>query len=428
MMTVVGAGNLFHGFEKKPVGKPPVIEQPITGQVDMVIPKYETTDKIKRDLQRHNAGRVFDDKYQPKPYIQEVARRILPLTLADIIAYEVVRPTSDLYAFYAGIQDGQKQMVSFQEALKTMWKAKAERSDCRQEAKEYGTWAVRNFPAEHTRVTLPDFKRDYLRRNLDDINGQVNWDDAINSKFGSRNLSEETRADLIRFMTIVTKNIDENVLMGYAIKELMPNGGNEIYNVHFFDQLLQTAGLEYVASIPALGDGYLSYGPYQFTTIAVEPTAAMFKRFNPLLSTPVPTKMKDFGYDMNNHTRAAILFAYNNWYQLAVELSEHNETKKKKDKSPRRTLLEKFNDNFARLDDDSQRMFVTGVTGALHHAPAHAIDTIANFSDKGNWTKPEISIKNSWVVDRLHPYYDQTVRSAEAVRQYDALMAQYGKH
>jgi len=62
--------------------------------------------------------------------------------------------------------------------------------------------------------------------------------------------------------------INGSTLVSYSMTELMP-GKNGARNYQLYDLLVNTAGWQYLGSIPALGDKYLSFGPYQFTSFAV---------------------------------------------------------------------------------------------------------------------------------------------------------------
>jgi hypothetical protein len=66
----------------------------------------------------------------------------------------------------------------------------------------------------------------------------------------------------------MTGRINGEMLVAYGMTELMPSGNGEV-NRAMLDMLLRRAGADYLNVVPALGDKFLSLGPYQFTSYAV---------------------------------------------------------------------------------------------------------------------------------------------------------------
>jgi hypothetical protein len=158
-----------------------------------------------------------------------------------------------------------------------------------------------------------------------------------------------------RFMT----SIDPELLLSYAITELMPSNHGGI-NVDAFDFLLQNAGRGYVERIPALGDRLLSFGPYQFTSIALRdsidaknrPVLHGASRIDATLRhSQIPPNVVSLRGD--DHHKAAYLFAAYNLTHLAKDIGEQ----------ACEELLRHQNEL-----DDAVRDYVI----AAHHRPAEA--------------------------------------------------------
>jgi hypothetical protein len=66
----------------------------------------------------------------------------------------------------------------------------------------------------------------------------------------------------------MTGRINGEMLVAYGMTELLPSRNGEV-NRAMLDMLLRRAGVDYLNCTPALGDKFLSMGPYQFTSYAV---------------------------------------------------------------------------------------------------------------------------------------------------------------
>jgi NADPH-dependent 7-cyano-7-deazaguanine reductase QueF len=66
----------------------------------------------------------------------------------------------------------------------------------------------------------------------------------------------------------VFKNITSHDLIALSMTEIMDRL-DPAFNLKLFDFLLQNAGIEYIAYIPALHDAFVSMGPYQHTKFSV---------------------------------------------------------------------------------------------------------------------------------------------------------------
>lgn len=117
------------------------------------------------------------------------------------------------------------------------------------------------------------------------------------------------------------QHINATSLITYALTEVMPNAGRT--GVETFDFLLRNAGRQYIESFPALYDRYLSFGPYQFTSLALYDAGG--KRGASLINgickpSQIPGSVSKL--EGNQHHKAAYLFAVYNLAALVNSLDE----------------------------------------------------------------------------------------------------------
>ncbi len=171
---------------------------------------------------------------------------------------------------------------------------------------------------------------------------------------------DQTRLTTLRH---VADKIDGTDLIAYALTELMPTQDGEL-NIALFNYLTKNAGREYVESYPSLFDVLVSFGPYQFTKLAVgDPNidgatggASIINR-----ALPAEKRIPDSVYDLkgDHHTRAALLFSIHN---LASLLSNLNDTQAEK---------------FANIGERDLIQYVA----TAHNNPASAMQSATRFLD-----------------------------------------------
>jgi len=117
----------------------------------------------------------------------------------------------------------------------------------------------------------------------------------------------------------ICENIDGNSLLAYSMTELFPNADGA-FNKDFLSFLLQYWGTKFIEFLPAIYDDLASFGPYQFTYLAISETKngkAWASNMNPYLpeKSRIPGNVVDLKWD--DHHKAAYLFAmYNIWTLL----------------------------------------------------------------------------------------------------------------
>lgn len=120
--------------------------------------------------------------------------------------------------------------------------------------------------------------------------------------------------------------INGRMLIAYGMTELFPSRDGDT-NRRMLDMMLRRAGQDYINSIPALGDKYLSLGFYQFTSFAVRHDASgrqgasVVAEFS---SKGLPGSVMLLNND--DQHRAAFFFATYNLALMVRSLNDHQYT------------------------------------------------------------------------------------------------------
>lgn len=160
-------------------------------------------------------------------------------------------------------------------------------------------------------------------------------------------------------------------LVAYSFTELMPKRTDGHFNAVLYDHLLRTAGIEYISSIPALGDTYLSLGGWQFTSFAVREDAtgaqgaSLISRFA-AKEHQIPGSVVML--EREDHDRAAYFFSV---YNLASLIGCPSVPKGGKWVRSCATTTERA--NFRKLIASPEGMAqVAQYLAIAHHNPTHA--------------------------------------------------------
>ncbi len=155
----------------------------------------------------------------------------------------------------------------------------------------------------------------------------------------------------------IVRRISYQDLLVVCMTEIMPlSTGSE--NLAALDVLLRTAGMEYVESIPALFDKYVSFGPYQFTKFAVGEDKRGFvgaSKLNGVLPEGMRLPRKVSGLRGEVHHIAGTAFMIENLANL-LQLVEEQPT--------REALLQNLEKVLER-NPEELLLFMT----SAHHAP-----------------------------------------------------------
>lgn len=121
--------------------------------------------------------------------------------------------------------------------------------------------------------------------------------------------------------SIVAGRLRGNNIAAYGMTELFPSKSGS-FNYVLLDTVLRNAGENYLQSIPALGDKYLSFGFYQFTSFAVRQDAEHTEGANVVANASkysIPGSVSALEGRM--HHRAAYYFATYNLGRLIHRLN-----------------------------------------------------------------------------------------------------------
>lgn len=268
-------------------------------------------------------------------------------TLADKLAgAEVGDYTTRALTGFSGIVPDTLK-IDYADRLERLWQAKELNAGLTDAAKEAAGERIHAYrSAAPTRMTLDDYisSADDAARTVRD---HINWSTVADLK--------GLDAPRTRLLEDITNSLDGKDLLTYSMTELMPSRDGE-RNKQVYDILLQGGGREFIESTPALGDGYSSFGPYQFTSFAVfdkgdeHRGASTINRAMPF-GHRIPGSVNKLRAD--DHHAAAALYAIDNLTGLL-----RSTTKKQ---------LETLANSWARHDDDIIKFIATS-----HHAPTLA--------------------------------------------------------
>ncbi|GAA4418472.1 hypothetical protein GCM10023187_51910 [Nibrella viscosa] len=262
---------------------------------------------------------------------------------------------------------GNDSLLSYQRGMQAMWVDKLKRNavvlsrkpELKNELDALMAEAMNRFQEGSARMNLDTYRAMVLKPVLDTIRAYHQQMQPL--------YSPERR----RFMDLLVANMSANVLLGYSIHELIPPTHftetkeklpvNPLFKTFYFDRMLQEAGTEFISYFPARYDPLLSFGPYQFTNIAlrdIQSNPRLVASFKVYESTKDLTTIQD-------HALAAAIFTYNNWERFSMLLNS-------------RGVLKKFNDEFAdNIDTRNLRIFIAGMTACLHHQPPVSMNLLA---------------------------------------------------
>jgi hypothetical protein len=198
-----------------------------------------------------------------------------------------------------------------------------------------------------------------------------------------------------RFFSNYFKHINEKILLSYCITELLPSQVNPAFNIVAFNKLLEEAGPEFIYKIPAMHDPYLSHGAFQLTSQIITPLGApSLNEFFPD-SLKIPASMKYYDTPQK-HNRAAIMALMYNAEILENILRRENQ-------------LAKFNNNFEKLSDEQQEIFIAGQASAAHHASTRAAKAVVAYQKAHEKKGLSNIISEIEYGEDLDRYYKQSV-------------------
>ncbi len=229
------------------------------------------------------------------------------------------RKCANLYATYIDVTPGTVigDSLSFDasKVLTRLWTKKIEISPSRV-VKETGETLLEEYNNKQTKVSFREYSN-HITDVVNELQKDIDWD-ILKEEM---NLSEE-KASLAKS---ITETFDGKDMVAYIMTELMPSADG-VFNRNMLDFMLTNGGIEYVGSIPAMGDEKTSFGPYQFTEYALFHTPKE-KRGASVINTAVKHDVNKIPGSVSKlrgdaHHKAAYLFAVYNICMLVKGLDK----------------------------------------------------------------------------------------------------------
>lgn len=292
------------------------------------------------------------------------------------------------------IEGGAKKNMSFRQGLQKLFDLKIENmtkmgdvaqlqavKNKKNEALEY-----KYISAE--RISLKDFMKKYFDKGMANIVPvYIEKNNTIKPPKPGVQLKpgEKKKQDIEKFRRIMASLINSRLMMAYSVQELMPGNYNPMARLLFYEKLLLNAGSEYIAYYPALFDGQLSFGPFQFTPIAIEDLKKGFRNKYGCPNIPESLEKK---WKMEDHINAAIAFALRNIDRLSIALS-------KKPKVMKRIL--EMVEELSKTPEGKEKLqiFAIGLIGAMHYKPRYTENTLISFANES---------EKEWKIDSKNPH------------------------
>lgn len=318
------------------------------------------------------------------------------------------RKVGDLFAYYLGLPPStdkkptfvpKRLKVNFAQVLEDLWDKKIAR--VAKDKAENDLW-INNMKKQGREIFFGEYTKKWERGEIDsvtipqliqqadaviaDMNASLNWTglNSVKTKEGPRKDGKKPQEyspfgalndRAVSIVKDIASRLTGEMLMAYSITELMPSLTDGDENVDEYELLAKHAGTEFLSGAPALGDPYLSAGPFQFTSFAIY-DANGEQRGASMINKLLPQEKKIPGsvsklLTMEAQFKAAHLFAVHNIALLVKDILDD------KDKDRARERLVTFIKN-----KDHEPALLQYIASA-HHAPGNAIPAFKAWLDVG---------------------------------------------
>jgi len=224
------------------------------------------------------------------------------------------RTLNDLYSYYIWWQGDRETLwdsVHFdpKQIIEELYEKKFSRMNSKnlKVAKQFYDETVSKVDFHDvTPITVDQYSHS-IRESIKEIQNNFDWE-AFNKK---RFEDNSKNAEIFKN---ICKNIDEDCLLAYSMTEFFPSADGKL-NKELLSFLLKNWGEKFLFYLPAVHDDYTSFGPYQFTYLALADYNGQ-KNGASKLNTYLPAEHKIPGsvnkLEGNEHHKAAYLFAIYN--------------------------------------------------------------------------------------------------------------------
>ncbi len=152
-----------------------------------------------------------------------------------------------------------KFCVNWSENLQYMWQEKLKRYPNNKAVNDFYNEVVLKWKPEYKNRNFDAF---YTTNNdiIHDMHGQINW----------QNIEQELSPSKTKILRMILGEMNFDSILAYGLTELFEERPGAV-NLEAFKAIYNSAGIEYINLIPAQFDKYLSFGLWQFTSLAVGP-------------------------------------------------------------------------------------------------------------------------------------------------------------
>lgn len=189
--------------------------------------------------------------------------------------------------------------------------------------------------------------------------------------------NEET---LGRVIEQLAKNITPDMMLAYMATEIFPVPERSIDAMEF---LLKNAGVEFLQSVPALGDKLLSLGVFQLTKYVSGPKGSV-NNMTRVMGAPslLPENISEFT-SIEDHLRAGFLFAFHNTVALIRDLVHDGKYEEVS------ALIQSASSG---KNNGNSTVFLEYLAGA-HHRPTVARDMLSRWLTQNKSIDPALRAK-----------------------------------
>lgn len=309
------------------------------------------------------------------------------------------RKVGGLFKDYLGIDSDTipeyAEVDYFNQMLK-LWDRKVNRENTTEATKDNAGKVLQTYYENKELSNLKGFQKD-IANSIRLVNKNLDKE-----KLGNHFKFNEKENKILEDMSNL---ISSENLLAYGMTELMPSIQDGKFNKEVLSFLLENAGKNYILSIPALHDKYLSFGLYQFTSFAVKSDAESKEGasiINEFLKEEhqIPGSVSKLIGD--DHHKAAYLFSI---YNLARVIKQGKG--------------ESF-DKFLSLKSEKEKKEIISIyIATAHHLPAPSrrafikwlnsndpnVKEYINILNKDNEALKQYAIKTSNNLSALDPSY-----------------------
>lgn len=259
----------------------------------------------------------------PEPIIVEAPVKIPEPKLVDMSGLKN-KKVNGLFQDYLGTinEENEKQLpialpteanVDFSKTLENMWDKKLKRKKVSGATRKNASLIVERYKSEDPGLMTVDAFISEANESAQKAKASIKWD----SWCSARKLKDFQCSALKK----TSMKIQGKHLIAYGMTELFP-GRDGSFNKATLDILLQHGGANYIQSIPAMYDQYLSFGFYQFTSYAVRHDSEVEGASRVSIHSNLKIPGSVVGLKGSDHHVAAYYFAVYNLSSLIKKLNE----------------------------------------------------------------------------------------------------------